>query len=101
MTAATSGAGRSIAAHGLVKRFGSVRAVDGVDLELAPGRIYGILGPNGSGKTTLIRLLTGLGFDLRLLCLSQLELNPLVGSHEVSWSGLIRLVNTRQYATTA
>src|SRR5207248_535769 len=45
---------------GLVKTFGPIRAVDGVDISLAPGRIYGLLGPNGSGKTTLIRLLVGL-----------------------------------------
>ena len=43
------------------KTFGSVAAVDGVTLALAPGRVYGLLGPNGSGKTTLIRLLMGLG----------------------------------------
>jgi ABC-2 type transport system ATP-binding protein len=50
-----------IRAIDLVKVFGSDRAVDGMTFELAPGRIYGLLGPNGSGKTTLIRLLTGLG----------------------------------------
>jgi ABC-2 type transport system ATP-binding protein len=50
----------AIEARGLVKRFGPLRAVDGVDLALEPGRIYGVLGPNGSGKTTLIRLLVGL-----------------------------------------
>ncbi len=50
----------AIRATGLVKTFGAIRAVDGVSLELAPGRIYGFLGPNGSGKTTLIRLLIGL-----------------------------------------
>ncbi len=44
----------------VVKRFGTVTAVDGMTFELAPGRIYGLLGPNGSGKTTLIRLLTGM-----------------------------------------
>ena len=55
-------AGRQMAirAQGLVKAFGELRAVDDVTFELAPGRIYGLLGPNGSGKTTLIRLLTGL-----------------------------------------
>ena len=50
----------AVEAAGLVKLFGEIRAVDRVDLSLAPGRIYGILGPNGSGKTTLIRLMTGL-----------------------------------------
>jgi len=50
----------AIRASGLVKDFGPVRAVYDVSFELAPGRIYGLLGPNGSGKTTLIRLLTGL-----------------------------------------
>ncbi len=50
----------AVQAVDLVKVFGAVRAVDGVSFELAPGRIYGLLGPNGSGKTTLIRLLTGL-----------------------------------------
>jgi ABC-2 type transport system ATP-binding protein len=50
----------AIRAVGLVKAFGADRAVDDISFELAPGRIYGLLGPNGSGKTTLIRLLTGL-----------------------------------------
>jgi len=51
----------AIVATGLVKKFGEITAVDGMDLSLAAGRIYGLLGPNGSGKTTLIRLLSGLG----------------------------------------
>jgi ABC-2 type transport system ATP-binding protein len=50
----------AIQAVELRKTFGAIHAVDGVTFELAPGRIYGLLGPNGSGKTTLIRLLTGL-----------------------------------------
>ena len=50
----------AVRAVGLVKTFGPIRAVDDVSFDLAPGRIYGLLGPNGSGKTTLIRLLTGL-----------------------------------------
>jgi ABC-2 type transport system ATP-binding protein len=54
------GSSPAIRALGLVKAFGPLRAVDDVTFDLAPGRIYGLLGPNGSGKTTLIRLLTGL-----------------------------------------
>jgi ABC-2 type transport system ATP-binding protein len=50
----------AVRAIDLVKVFGPLRAVDGVSFDLAPGRIYGLLGPNGSGKTTLIRLLTGM-----------------------------------------
>lgn len=42
------------------KRFGSLAALDGLNLEIASGRIVGLLGPNGSGKTTLIKILTGL-----------------------------------------
>jgi len=56
----SSGAGAAVEAVDLRKAFGSIRAVDGIDLALQPGRIYGLLGPNGSGKTTLIRLLAGL-----------------------------------------
>ena len=44
----------------LSKHFGPIRAVDGLDLAVQAGEIYGLLGPNGSGKTTLIRLLIGL-----------------------------------------
>ncbi len=46
--------------RGLVKRYGGRAVVDGVDLQLRPGRICGFLGPNGSGKTTTIRMLCGL-----------------------------------------
>ncbi len=49
-----------IALEGLVKRFGGVAALDGLDLEVAPGEVHGFLGPNGSGKSTTIRVLLGL-----------------------------------------
>jgi ABC-2 type transport system ATP-binding protein len=50
----------AIEAHGLVRHFGGVPAVDGFDLYVPRGSVYGFLGPNGSGKTTTIRLLLGL-----------------------------------------
>ena len=50
----------AIEATGLVKRFGDVRAVDGVDLAVRRGSVYGVLGPNGAGKTTTIRMLATL-----------------------------------------
>src|SRR3954470_16855763 len=50
----------AIEAAGLVKRFGAVRAVDGVDLAVRRGSVYGVLGPNGAGKTTTIRMLATL-----------------------------------------
>jgi ABC-2 type transport system ATP-binding protein len=50
----------AIEASGLVKTFGSVRAVDGVDLAVRSGSVYGVLGPNGAGKTTTIRMLATL-----------------------------------------
>ena len=49
-----------IAVTGLVKRYGTFTAVDGVSLEVKPGQIHGFLGPNGAGKTTTIRMIAGL-----------------------------------------
>jgi ABC-2 type transport system ATP-binding protein len=50
----------AIEATGLVKTFGDLRAVDGIDLHVPVGSIYGVLGPNGAGKTTAIRMLATL-----------------------------------------
>jgi ABC-2 type transport system ATP-binding protein len=50
----------AIHARGLSKNFGPVRAVDGLDLDVQTGEVYGFLGPNGSGKSTTIRMLCGL-----------------------------------------
>ncbi|MGW8882956.1 ATP-binding cassette domain-containing protein [Streptomyces sp. NPDC055749] len=50
----------AIETNGLVKIFGDNRAVDGVDLAVPPGTVYGVLGPNGAGKTTTVRMLATL-----------------------------------------
>ncbi|MEH6550351.1 MAG: ABC transporter ATP-binding protein [Pseudomonadales bacterium] len=50
----------AIDVRGLVKRFGDKVAVDGVDIQLPRGQVWGFLGPNGSGKTTTIRMICGL-----------------------------------------
>src|SRR2546421_5514102 len=50
----------AIVAEGLVKRFGKIAALDGVDLEVEEGSVLGLLGPNGAGKTTAIRVLATL-----------------------------------------
>jgi ABC-2 type transport system ATP-binding protein len=71
MTAAAPAAELSIETTGLSKRFGRQLAVDGVDLAVPTGSVFGFLGPNGSGKTTTIRLMLGLaaatGGSVRLL----------------------------------
>jgi ABC-2 type transport system ATP-binding protein len=59
-----------IEARGLTKNYGSTQALRGIDLDIEPGRIVGLIGPNGSGKTTAIKSILGLaGFDgeLRVL----------------------------------
>ncbi|PSL02151.1 ABC-2 type transport system ATP-binding protein [Haloactinopolyspora alba] len=50
----------AVEASGLVKHFGDTHAVDGVDLAVRTGTVYGVLGPNGAGKTTAVRMLTTL-----------------------------------------
>jgi ABC-2 type transport system ATP-binding protein len=85
----------AIRTENLRRSFGGLKAVDGLSLEVAPGTVFGFIGPNGSGKTTTIRLLLGLldpdggkaevlGFDtqkqadqIRTLCGALLEYNGL------------------------
>jgi ABC-2 type transport system ATP-binding protein len=52
--------GNAIETHALAKHFGTTRALDGVDLRIREGSVYGLLGPNGAGKTTTIRILATL-----------------------------------------
>ena len=60
MVRASASADLAIETSGLTKRFGAQTAVDGVDLAVPRGAVFGFLGPNGSGKTTTIRMLLGL-----------------------------------------
>ncbi len=50
----------AVRASGLTKRYEALTAVDGLDIDVAPGEVRGLLGPNGAGKTTLLRMLFGL-----------------------------------------
>jgi ABC-2 type transport system ATP-binding protein len=50
----------AVETEGLVKAFGETRAVDGIDLAVRPGTVFGVLGPNGAGKTTMLRMLATL-----------------------------------------
>jgi ABC-2 type transport system ATP-binding protein len=56
-TPPTTGSASAITTQGLIRRFGTTTAVDGVDLDIGRGEIYGFLGPNGAGKSTLVRVL--------------------------------------------
>jgi len=51
---------KAIEAHGLEKNYGDVKALDGLDLEVEAGTVFGLLGPNGAGKSTTVRILTTL-----------------------------------------
>ena len=51
---------QAVRARAITKRFGDVVALDGIDLDVTPGRIHGVVGPNGAGKTTLLGILLGL-----------------------------------------
>ncbi len=67
--------GLAVETHGLAKHFGTLAAVDGIDLAVPAGSTYGFLGPNGSGKTTTIRVLLGL-------------VNPTAGSWSLLGQGM-------------
>ncbi|MDA9419327.1 hypothetical protein XI04_03785 [Bradyrhizobium sp. CCBAU 11430] len=54
-----SGADRPMTLKGIVLTFGGVRAIDGLDLNIQPGKVHGLIGPNGSGKTTTLNVISG------------------------------------------
>jgi branched-chain amino acid transport system permease protein len=54
-----SGADRPLTLRGIVLTFGGVRAIDGLDLDIQPGQVHGLIGPNGSGKTTTLNVISG------------------------------------------
>ena len=62
--------GPAIAVRGVTKHFGAVHAVDGVDLEVGRGEVFGLIGHNGAGKSTLFKMMLGLipatGGDIRI-----------------------------------
>ena len=77
-------AGYAVYAEALVRQFGGVRAVDGVDLQIPAGEIYGFLGPNGAGKSTTVRMLCTL--------LAPTDGRALVAGHDVAAEpGRVRL----------
>ncbi|MGC2087233.1 MAG: ATP-binding cassette domain-containing protein [Bradyrhizobium sp.] len=51
--------GKVLSLRGIALSFGNVRAIDGLDLDVAPGQIHGLIGPNGSGKTTTLNVISG------------------------------------------
>jgi len=71
-----------IRARGLTRRFGELTAVDGLTFEVAPGEIFGLMGPDGAGKTTAMRLLTGL-------------MDPSSGDAEVAGAPLADIASVR------
>src|ERR671920_1946464 len=60
MSTSSPGPGPALFVRDLHKHYGDVRAVDGLDLSVAPGECFGLLGPNGAGKTTTIEICEGL-----------------------------------------
>ena len=54
-----SAGAKALALRGIVLSFGNVRAIDGLDLDVTPGQIHGLIGPNGSGKTTTLNVISG------------------------------------------
>jgi branched-chain amino acid transport system permease protein len=96
-----AGDGPILEVRGLVKAFGGVRAVDGLDLEVGAATIHGLIGPNGSGKTTTVNLVTGvLRFDrgeMRFLGEPIARPRP----HEMAGRGLSRVFQRAEVLASA
>src|SRR5438067_8306237 len=75
----------AIVVEGLVKRFGTVVALDGIDFEVPAGTVFGLLGPNGAGKTTVVRILATI-------------LRPDGGRAEVLGHDVVREAGTVRYS---
>ena len=86
----------------LTKRYGDLTAVDGLDLEVRAGEVYGFLGPNGAGKTTTLRMLLGLvrptSGEVRLF--GRAPGNPVTWTGSGRWSRARRTTRTSAAATT-
>ena len=63
----------AVQTENIARDFGEVKAVDGIDLNISKGEIYGFLGPNGAGKTTLVRMLITLLLPTRATRLSRVS----------------------------
>ena len=87
---------------GLTRRFGNLTAVDGLNLTVAEGEVFGLLGPNGAGKTTVIKMLTTLlpptagtatvaGFDIRQRQAATVRFAGIPGFQSVAerWTNLV------------
>jgi ABC-type multidrug transport system ATPase subunit len=88
MTGAATTNGQVIGTRGLTKRYGDLRAVDAVDLDVRTGDVYGFLGANGSGKTTTLRMLLGLVLptsgEAEVLGLADAGHQPMASIHRAS-----------------
>lgn len=91
MSGAALSAPSALSARGVRRAFGTRTALAGVDLDVAPGEVHGLLGRNGAGKTTLLRIVLGLvradGGSLELLGRSRASVGPAVLDSVAGWAG--------------
>jgi ABC-type multidrug transport system ATPase subunit len=90
-----------IRAEQLKKTFGPVRALDGLDLEVAPGEVHGFLGPNGAGKSTTIRVVLDLISAIAGTAQPQPEHQPVTNQHAPERNPRRRLTHPPSLEPTA